>query len=213
MILPFLKESEPFPAHEKALTDPDGLLCFGEDLSVQRLIQAYSQGIFPWYSEGEPVMWWCPTDRMVLFPDQLHVSRSLKKHIKQSQPKFFFNRHFDTVIRHCASIPRKDRGTWIHPEMIESYTELFNAGHGFCLEVEVNGQLIGGMYGVKVGHVLCGESMFSLQINGSKLAMYGLCQYMQQHGVQLLDCQLHNPHLETMGAQLISRNAFLSYLP
>ena len=213
MILPYLDESADFPATEHALTEPDGLLCFGGDLSSQRLIQAYSRGIFPWYSEGEPIMWWCPSDRMVLKPEQLHVSKSLKKFIKRCHTEFFFNRDFRTVIQHCAAIPRKDNGTWIHAEMIAAYTQLFNAGYGFCLEVEVNGQLAGGIYGVKIGQIYCGESMFSLLTNGSKLAMYGLCQHMQKCNIQLLDCQLHNPHLQTMGAQLITRNEFLKYLP
>lgn len=212
-MLPYLDESADFPESEKALTEPDGLLCFGGGLSVHRLIQAYSHGIFPWYSEGEPIMWWCPSDRMVLYPDQLHISRSLKKTIQKLQPEFFINRNFTKVVNQCAAIPRKDRGIWIHDEMIAAYIDLFSAGHGFCLEVEVNGQLVGGIYGVKVGNVFCGESMFSLQTNGSKLAMYGLCQHMQQHDIKLLDCQLHNPHLESMGAQIISRNQFLKILP
>ena len=212
MILPYLEESSAFPDTENALVEPDGLLCYGGGLTYQRLIQAYALGIFPWYSEGEPIMWWCPSDRMVLFPDQLHVSKSLKKAIKKLQPQFFYNRDFSTAIKHCAAIPRKDRGTWIHPEMIAAYIDLFKAGHGFCLEVEVNGQLAGGIYGVKSGQVFCGESMFSLQANGSKLAMYGLCQHMQQHNIELLDCQLHNTHLESMGAQLLTRKEFLSYL-
>jgi leucyl/phenylalanyl-tRNA--protein transferase len=213
MILPYLDESTDFPDSDQALTEPDGLLCFGGDLSIDRLFAAYSKGIFPWYSAAEPIMWWCPSDRMVLFPQNLHVSRSLNKFIKLQQPKFYFNRNFKTVITHCANIPRNDQGTWIHTEMIAAYSELFNAGHAFCLEVEINGQLAGGIYGVQVGQVFCGESMFSLKTNGSKLAMYGLCQHMQQHDIKLLDCQLHNPHLESMGAQLITREEFLGYLP
>ncbi len=211
-MLPYLDDSAAFPDCETALIEPDGLLCFGADLSTERLMQAYARGIFPWYTKNEPIMWWSPANRMVLFPEQLHLSRSLQKAIKKHPPTFYINRDFDTVIKHCANIPRKDRGTWIHPEMIEAYTALFLAGHAFCLEVEVNDQLAGGIYGVKVGDVFCGESMFSLQSNGSKLAMYGLCQYMLQGGIKLLDCQIHNPHLESMGAQLISRKKFLAYL-
>jgi len=213
MILPYLEESSAFPDTENALIEPDGLLCYGDDLSTQRLIKAYARGIFPWYSEGDPIMWWCPSDRMVLFPEMLHVSKSLKLAIKKHQPTYYFNRNFTTVIEQCAQVPRQDKGTWIHPEMIDAYSALFKAGHAFCLEVEINGQLVGGIYGVIVGHIFCGESMFSLKTNGSKLAMYGLCQHMQQHDIELLDCQLHNPHLESMGAQLISREKFLSYLP
>jgi len=212
MILPYLKESDPFPKTDTALSEPDGLLCCGGDLSPQRLIQAYSLGIFPWYSQGEPIMWWCPSDRMVLFPDQIHVSKSFKKAIKKLQPEYYFNRNFTTVIEHCAKVPRKDKGTWIHPEMIAAYIELFKAGHAFCLEAEINDQLAGGIYGVKSGSIFCGESMFSAQTNGSKFAMFGLCQYMLKHHIKLLDCQLHNPHLESMGAQLIPRDVFLRYL-
>ncbi len=212
MILPFLNVSDEFPNTEKALVDPDGLLCCGGDLSTQRLIQAYSLGIFPWYSKGEPIMWWCPSDRMVLAPDQLHISRSLKSAIKKNQPEFHFNRNFTTVIEHCAQISRKDKGTWIHPEMIAAYTALFKAGHAFCLEVEINGQLAGGIYGVKVSQIFCGESMFSIQTNGSKYAMYGLCKHMISHDIKLLDCQIHNPHLESMGANLISRQKFIQTL-
>ena len=213
MILPYLDESSAFPQVHHALTEPDGLLCCGGGLSVQRLIEAYMQGIFPWYSKGEPIMWWCPSDRMVLFPNRLHISRSLRSTLKKKQPKFYLNRNFTEVIKHCAQIPRKQDGTWIHPEMIEAYIQLFKAGHAFCLEVEINKQLAGGIYGVKAGRILCGESMFSLQTNGSKIAMYGLCQHMLKHDINLLDCQIHNPHLERMGAQLINRKEFLKFLP
>ncbi len=212
MILPCVDGATAFPATDSALTDPDGLLCFGGDLSTARLIQAYQQGIFPWYTAGEPILWWCPSERMVLYPEQLHLSRSLRKNINKQQPSFHLNRDFGTVIKHCAHIPRKDRGTWIHAEMITAYSQLFEQGHAFCLEAEVDGQLVGGIYGVKTPAVWCGESMFSLQSNGSKLAMYGLCQHMQQQGIDLLDCQLHNPHLASMGAQLIGRSTFLNIL-
>ena len=213
MILPCLDNQATFPETDHAFTDPDGLLCYGGDLSVNRLLAAYQLGIFPWYSANEPIMWWCPSERMVLFPQQLHVSKSLKKSIQKLQPQCYFNRNFTTVIHHCASIPRRDRGTWIHPEMVEAYIKLFEIGHAFCLEVEVNGSLAGGIYGVIVNDILCGESMFSTQTNGSKYAMYGLCQYMKNNNFKLLDCQIHNPHLESMGAKLISRQEFKSMLP
>ncbi len=212
MILPCIDGDTPFPSPADSLTDPDGLLCYGGDLSTTRLLQAYQQGIFPWYTAGEPILWWSPSERMVLLPDQLHISRSLSKAIKKQQPCFFYNRHFDVVIQHCANITRKDRGTWIHPEMIDAYKQLFLAGHAFSMEVEVDQVLIGGIYGVKIGSVLCGESMFSLQSNGSKFAMYGLCQHMLKNQIKLLDCQLHNPHLQSMGAHLIPRAQFLQTL-
>lgn len=212
MILPCIDGACPFPPVSQALNEPDGLLCFGGDLSTNRLLQAYTNGIFPWYSSGEPILWWSPTERMVLYPERLHVSKSLRKSIKKLQPAFFYNRDFETVIRHCAQAPRTEQGTWIHPEMIVAYIEMFKAGHAFCLEVEVAKQLVGGVYGIKIGHVLCGESMFSLQSNGSKFAMYGLFQHMQDQQIKLLDCQLHNPHLESMGAEIISRELFLQHL-
>jgi len=212
MILPCLGEHNTFPDVDLALNEPDGLLCFGGDLSVNRLIQAYQKGIFPWYSEGEPLLWWSPSKRMVLKPKQLHLSKSFKKALKKNKPVFFLNRDFKKVISQCAQIPRKDNGTWIHPEMISAYTALFEAGYGFSLEVEIDGQLAGGIYGVKVANIMCGESMFSLQKNGSKYAMYGLCQHMIETGIDLLDCQIHNPHLEKMGANLITRSQFLTYL-
>lgn len=213
MILPCIDQGKNFPDASQALRDPDGLLCFGGELSNERLINAYSNGIFPWYSDGEPILWWCPSHRMVLYPKKLHISKSLAKAIKQNKPKYYLNRNFSAVINHCANVPRTDQGTWIHPEMIEAYENLFRAGFAFCIEAEINNQLVGGMYGVNLNNLLCGESMFSLQSNGSKFAMHGLCQYMLERDIELLDCQLHNPHLESMGAELITRDEFLAYLP
>lgn len=178
MELTDLGQKGEFPDVSQALREPDGLLCFGGDLSAERLLQAYRRGIFPWYNQGEPICWWSPQQRMVLFPEQLHISRSLQRHMKQHQAKFFFNRNFEKVIQLCAEIPRKQRGTWIHPEMIAAYCKLFAKGYGFCLEVELNGKLAGGIYGVKLPRIYCGESMFSLQTNGSKYALWGLCQHM-----------------------------------
>lgn len=212
MILPCIDNSASFPDVNQALSDPDGLLCYGGDLSVSRLMKAYAQGIFPWYSTGEPVLWWSPSQRMVLRPNEIHISKSLKKALRQQQPSFHFNEDFISVINHCAGISRKDRGTWIHPEMIEAYVALFAAGHAFCLEAKINDQLVGGIYGVINNSVYCGESMFSLQTNGSKFAMVGLCQHMLKNNISLLDCQLHNPHLESMGAHIISRQEFIKLL-
>ncbi|MFC3193822.1 leucyl/phenylalanyl-tRNA--protein transferase [Marinicella sediminis] len=212
MILPCVDGCTEFPDAKQALQDPDGLLCFGGDLSVERLKNAYAHGIFPWYSVGEPILWWSPSERMVLPPAELRINRSFKKTLNRLQPVYHLNRHFDRVIECCARIPRKDQGTWIHPEMIKAYQDMFAAGHAFCLEVEVDGQLAGGIYGVKTPRVWCGESMFSLQSDGSKLAMHGLCQHLLAAGIELLDCQLHNPHLESMGARLISRTEFMTFL-
>ncbi|WP_154223483.1 leucyl/phenylalanyl-tRNA--protein transferase [Marinicella rhabdoformis] len=211
-MLPYLYLHEDFPPTEQALTAPDGLLCAGADLSPERLIQAYESGIFPWYNEDEPILWWSPSERMVLFTDEIHISKSFTKDIKKHKISYFLNRNFKAVIEHCAHIARKDKGTWIHPEMIDAYYELFARKRAFCLEVELNGEAAGGIYGVITDHVYCGESMYSLKTNGSKYALLGLCQHLQSIGIKLIDCQIHNPHLESMGAKLIPRKQFLNHL-
>lgn len=210
--LPDLAHCEDFPPVGRALDEPDGLLCMGGDLSVARLMQAYHLGIFPWYNEDEPILWWSPAHRMVLKPDAIHISRSLTKAMRKHQPRFYFNRHFETVIRHCAFISRSSPGRWIHDEMIAAYVDLFKAGSAFSIEVEVNGQLAGGLYGVKTDRIYCGESMFSIETNGSKYALVGLCAYLESIGISLLDCQIYNPHLASMGAHLIPRRLFIKTL-
>ena len=210
--LPDLAHCHEFPAVGQALDQPDGLLCMGGDLSVSRLIKAYQQGIFPWYNEDEPLLWWSPAQRMVLTPEAIHISRSLAKAINKTQPRYFINRNFNQVINQCAHITRKQAGRWIHNEMIKAYIDLFAAGHAFSIEIEVDGQLAGGLYGVKTDHIYCGESMFSTQTNGSKYALVGLCAYLDSIGISLLDCQLYNPHLSSMGAHLIPRNDFINTL-
>ena len=211
-MLPFLYSHENFPPIEQALDEPDGLLCAGADLSPERLIQAYESGIFPWYNEDEPILWWSPQERMVLCTDELHVSKSFAKDMKKHKVDYFLNRNFKTVIEHCAHIARKDNGTWIHPEMIKAYCELFERDRAFCLEVELDGEAAGGIYGVITKNVYCGESMYSLQTNGSKYALFGLCQHLQSVGIAILDCQIHNPHLESMGGRLIPRDDFIASL-
>ncbi|MCW8869467.1 MAG: leucyl/phenylalanyl-tRNA--protein transferase [Proteobacteria bacterium] len=210
--LPDLAHCHDFPAVGQALDEPDGLLCMGGDLTVTRLINAYQKGIFPWYNEDEPLLWWSPSQRMVLTPTEIHISRSLIKAIKKNQPQYFINRNFEQVINQCAHITRKQAGRWIHDEMIKAYIDLFKAGHAFSIEVEVNGLLAGGLYGVVTNHIYCGESMFSAQTNGSKYALVGLCAYLESVDISLLDCQLYNPHLSSMGAQLMSRKHFINIL-
>ncbi len=210
--LPDLAHCGDFPPVGQALDEPDGLLCMGGDLSVSRLVKAYRLGIFPWYNEDEPILWWSPAFRMVLPPESIHISRSLAKAIRKNQPQFYFNRNFEHVINQCALIKRRQPGRWIHDEMIEAYINLFEAGHAFCIEVVVESQLIGGLYGVKTRHVYCGESMFSIGTNGSKYALVGLCAYLNSRDILYLDCQLYNPHLDSMGAQLIPRNEFIKDL-
>lgn len=210
--LPDLVHCGEFPPVDQALDEPDGLLCMGGDLSVSRLLDAYQKGIFPWYNENEPILWWSPAFRMVLPPQAIHISRSLAKAMRQNKPHFFFNRHFEEVIKQCAFIKRQQAGRWIHDEMIEAYINMFKAGHAFCIEVEINAQVVGGLYGVKTQHVYCGESMFSNNTNGSKFAMVGLCAYLNSQHIQYLDCQIYNTHLAAMGAHLIPRNTFIRAL-
>ncbi|MCF6287638.1 MAG: leucyl/phenylalanyl-tRNA--protein transferase [Proteobacteria bacterium] len=169
--------------------------------------------MFPWFNQGDPIQWWSPSQRMVLFPDKFHLSRSLKKHIRYTQYSIHVNRDFESVIQHC-SLPRSYQPeTWITETMQKAYTKLFKQGHAFCLEIEFDGQLAGGIYGVKLAEVYCGESMFSTKSNGSKYALMALCQHMTEQNIPILDCQLYNPHLESMGAELISREQFVRYLP
>src|SRR5690554_2310200 len=212
MTLPCLENVRTFPPVKNALLEPDGLLCYGGDLSTQRLINAYQRGIFPWYSDDDPVLWWSPSNRTIIKTDALHVSRSLKKSIKRDNPHFYFNRNFNQVINTCATIERKDQGRWIQDEMITTYIELFKQGHAFSIEVEVNNKLVGGMYGVKTPFVYCGESMFSLKTNGSKFALIAITDYLACRGINWLDCQLYNPHLASMGAFEIPRDVFIGYL-
>ncbi len=211
-MLPNLSQLGKFPPIEEAMIEPDGLLCFGGELSTSTLISAYKKGIFPWYNNDEPILWWSPSKRMVLFPTELHISRSFAKAIKKHNPKFYWNRNFLSVISHCAHIRRKDNGTWIQDEMITAYCRLFELGHAFSLEVELNGQPAGGLYGIKIDRVLCGESMYSLLPNGSKYALLEVCQWMIEHQYRLLDCQLYNQHLDSMGARLIPRQHFIQLL-
>lgn len=211
-MLPNLSQLGEFPPVEHALIEPDGLLCLGGDLSPSTLVSAYRQGIFPWYNTGEPILWWSPSERMVLFPDQIHISRSLSKFQKQHHIECHWNRNFLHVINRCAQIKRKDQGTWIHPEMISAYQILFQQGHAFSVEVFIDGKEAGGLYGVITPHVLCGESMYSTMSNGSKLALVFVCEWLKHHGLKALDCQLHNPHLQSMGAHLIKRKAFIRML-
>lgn len=211
-VIPNLSQLGAFPPVDEALTEPDGLLCLGGDLSTNTLLSAYQQGIFPWYNVGEPILWWSPSERMVLYPDEVHISRSMSKSLKKHHIECFWNRNFDHVITRCAHIKRNDQGTWIHPEMVTAYQKLFDKGHAFCLEVQVDGKEAGGLYGVATDHVLCGESMYSTLPNGSKYALMFVCQWLKDNGLKLLDCQLHNPHLESMGARLIPRQKFIQTL-
>ena len=200
-----------FPDPENAPGDYP--LAVGGDLSPERLIFAYSLGIFPWYSEGEPVLWWSPDPRMVLFPQNLKVSRSLKKILKKKIFEIKFDTDFERVINMCASVKRKGQaGTWITPEMIKAYTELHRLGFAHSVEVYKEGELVGGLYGVSLGGVFFGESMFHTVSDASKVAFVYLVEKLKQWNFDLIDCQQSTPHMARFGAVEISRKEFLDRL-
>lgn len=192
---------------------PDGLLAVGGDLSRERLLRAYSLGIFPWYSEDSPILWWSPDPRLVLRPGDLHISRSLARVIKKNIFTFTVNAAFDEVIRACAENPRKGQsGTWITSEMIEAYSDLHRAGFALSGECWRDGMLAGGIYGVLLGRIFFGESMFSRENNASKVALVRLCGFLAKRGVELIDCQVETSHLRSLGARTMPRRAFLREL-
>ena len=206
-----LDERLNFPPPEKA--DPVGILAVGGDLSIERLLLAYRSGIFPWYSEGEPLIWWSPDPRFVLFPDELKVSTSLKRIIKSGKFRITFDHDFRAVIANCSCVSRRDQdGTWIMPEMIEAYCALHKAGHAHSVEVWLGDELVGGLYGVGVGRCFCGESMFTKVSNASKVALAALVEKLKTQGCLMIDSQVHTDHLERMGAREISRKEYLRRL-
>ena len=200
-----------FPSPAQA--ESDGLLGIGGDLSPERLLLAYANGIFPWHDhDGEP-LWWSPDPRCVLFPDKLQVSQSLKRRLKKHDFSVTLDRCFTEVIRQCASVPRKgQRGTWITDDFIEAYIRLHQLGYAHSVEVMIDGELAGGLYGVAVGKVYCGESMFSLRPDASKIALVFLVARLKQWGFPMIDCQMANPYLLSMGAEEISRARYLAAL-
>jgi leucyl/phenylalanyl-tRNA--protein transferase len=201
-----------FPAVELALDDPAGLLAAGGDLSPERLVAAYRRGIFPWYSAGEPVLWWSPDPREVLFPAEMHVSRSLRREQRLTKLTITENRDFTGVITHCAAAPRHQDGTWITTEMLTAYCQLHELGIASSVEVWADRELVGGLYGVRTGRVFSGESMFSLRDNASKLALAWLAARCAGRGIALIDCQMPSAHLRSLGSRALSRRAFQTYL-
>jgi leucyl/phenylalanyl-tRNA--protein transferase len=195
---------------DPALAETDGLLAVGGDLTPARLLLAYSMGIFPWPVDKQPLLWFSPPERCVIFPDKLHVSSSMRKVLRKNKFRFTSNTAFEQVIAACAGIRRKkQRGTWITRDMQQAYTELHRLGHAISVEVWMEDVLVGGFYGVKSGTVFCGESMFSKEPNASKAA---LIHFIQTSGVSLFDCQVYSEHLKSLGAETISRAAFAEYL-
>ena len=200
----------PFPQVELALTDPNGLIGVGGELTTKRLIDAYQQGIFPWYSEGDPVIWYSPNPRMVITPNKLHISKSLQKTLNRQNFEIKVDQNFTQVMSRCRSVVRKDQeGTWIDDEMIKAYSALHLSGLARSIEVFKGDELVGGLYGVSMGKVFFGESMFSLERDASKIAFVHLLKNMDY---DLVDCQVENPHLKSLGAFNIERSAFIKLL-
>jgi leucyl/phenylalanyl-tRNA--protein transferase len=212
-MIPWLSAEPEFPAPEKALSDPNGLLAAGGDLSPQRLLAAYRRGIFPWYAAGEPILWWSPDPRMVLFPDELKVSRSLARTLRRADYAVRLDTAFDDVIRACAGKPREGQaGTWITAEMQQAYRDLHRLGHAHSVETWVDGKLAGGLYGIAIGRAFYGESMFSDARDASKIALAHLCAYLKQRGFGIIDCQMETSHLASLGARPIPRSDFAARL-
>jgi leucyl/phenylalanyl-tRNA--protein transferase len=201
-----------FPPADIAHTEPNGLLAFGGDLSAKRLLLAYSSGIFPWYSHDEPIMWWSPDPRGILPLNNFKCSKSLKKFARNCDYHITVNSAFDQVIDICAAIPRNDSGTWITDDMLDAYKNLHQLGHAHSVEVWSEDDLVGGLYGIIVGKVFCGESMFHKATNASKLAMLSLVELLKSQAAEFIDCQMQNSHLASLGCIEVSRAQFLSML-
>lgn len=210
-IICFSEDQFSFPPITK--TDLDGLLLIGGRVTPERVLEAYPKGIFPWYSKEDPPLWWSPDPRFVLFPNELHISRSMQKLIRKKAFTFCTNTAFNRVLTHCAMVPRTGQnGTWLTEEMQAVYTTLHEKGYAHSAEAWVEGRLVGGMYGIRLGNVFFGESMFSLEANASKFAFINYLQQLQQEGVQVVDCQVYTPHVATLGARLIPRVLFVGML-
>lgn len=205
----WLTEAIEFPDTSLAMEDPNGLLAVGGDLSTQRLLCAYSKGIFPWFSEDQPILWWSPSPRMILIPQKVHIGRSNKKLFKNSKLHVTVDSAFEHVMLACADIPRTGQdGTWITDEMLDAYSELHHAGHAHSVEVWNQGNLVGGLYGISMGKAFFGESMFSLESGASKLAFMTLVKNLVIWNYTLIDCQVYTDHLATFGATNVARETF-----
>lgn len=197
-----------FPPVEDATEE--GLLALGGDLSVERLLLAYRSGIFPWFNEDEPPLWWCPNSRCVLFPNELYVSKSMQQLLKRKEFRITINQAFEEVVFLCGYTRKEKEGTWITDDILDAYSHLHRLGFAVSIEAWKNNELVGGLYGVKMGNIFFGESMFSKLSNASKYAFITYVQQLQNEGVVLIDCQVYTPHLESMGARMIEREEFLN---
>lgn len=213
--LPLLVAEDPpdaFPPVEEAMEDPPGLLAAGGDLSVDRLLQAYRLGIFPWYEEGQPILWWTPEPRAVLFPENLKVSRSLNKTLRARRFTITMDQAFHSVIQLCAEHRPGQNGTWITQEMTQAYIALYRTGHAHSVEAWLDNTLVGGLYGVSIGKVFFGESMFSLVSDASKVAFVHLVKQLEAWSFPVIDCQIESSHLNSLGSHTISRREFSNLL-
>jgi len=212
-MLPWLTAAHEFPPLATALSEPNGLLAVGGDLAPERLLAAYRRGIFPWYSPGEPILWWSPDPRMVLFPAEFKVSRSLGRTLRRGGYEVRLDTAFARVIAACAQTPRRGQhGTWIVPEMQAAYRHLHELGLAHSVETWVDGELVGGLYGIALGRIFYGESMFSWRSDASKIAVAHLARYLERLGFGMVDCQMHTAHLASLGAREIPRDDFIARL-
>jgi leucyl/phenylalanyl-tRNA--protein transferase len=206
-----LKDDLIFPPVEMATKE--GILAIGGDLRIERLLLAYRSGIFPWYNEGEPIIWWSPDPRFVLFPEKLRVTKSMQSVLNKGSFRFTINRAFSSVLQNCKTIARKEQeGTWITPAVQQAYAELHQLGYAHSAEAWINGELVGGLYGIRIGNIFFGESMFSKVSNASKFAFINYVRQLQKEKVKLIDCQVYTAHLESLGAKMIDRKKFMAIL-
>lgn len=198
---------------DPSLSNPDGLLALGGDLAPERLLEAYKLGIFPWYNSDDPILWWSPDPRLVLFPQELRISKSMRPYFNQPKFQISFDQSFSAVMRGCQEMERAHQaGTWINEDIIEAYTELHHMGHAHSVEVWQDGQLVGGLYGISLGKFFFGESMFARASNASKFGFISLVRWLQAQDFQLIDCQQETAHLMSLGARAISRSEFMAKL-
>ena len=211
-MIPWLRPGDDFPPLARALRDPNGLLAAGGDLSEKTLLKAYSRGIFPWFGDDDPILWWSPDPRMVLFPEELHVTRSMRKTLRTADFEVTADRDFRQVIMECRGPRRGVHDTWITPQMVEAYLDLHKAGYAHSIETWIDGRLAGGLYGVAIGHAFFGESMFTRVTDASKIALVTLTRQLLAWNFGIIDCQMRTEHLASFGAREIPRDEFAQRL-
>jgi leucyl/phenylalanyl-tRNA--protein transferase len=212
-MISWLADDLPFPPLAQALVEPNGLLCAGGDLSPRRLVEAYRRGIFPWFSADQPILWWSPDPRMVLLPSEFKISRSLRRTLRAGTYEVRLDSAFAQVINACATTPRAGQaGTWITQEMQMAYRQLFELGFAHSVETWVDGRLVGGLYGLAIGHMFYGESMFAWRSDASKIAAAHLARFLEARGFSMIDCQMSTPHLASLGAREMPRSDFIARL-